>query len=93
LSSLSKESIMKDLRQMPGIGKKMALDLYELGFRSISDLKGRNPEEMYQEHCQQKGVAVDRCVLYVFRCAVYFASEEKHDPQLLKWWNWKDRQF
>jgi hypothetical protein len=36
------------------------------------------------------GQHVDRCVLYVFRCAVYFASESKHDPELLKWWNWKD---
>ncbi len=26
----------------------------------------------------------------MFRCAVYFASSEKHDPELLKWWNWKD---
>ncbi|MGA3073400.1 MAG: helix-hairpin-helix domain-containing protein, partial [Bryobacteraceae bacterium] len=31
------------------------------------------------------------CVLYVFRCAVYFASEAEHDPELLKWWNWKDQ--
>jgi hypothetical protein len=30
-------------------------------------------------------------VLYVFRCAVYYASHEVHDPELLKWWNWKDR--
>jgi hypothetical protein len=36
------------------------------------------------------GRHVDRCVLYTFRCAVYFASESKHDPELLKWWNWKD---
>ena len=36
-------------------------------------------------------VQVDRCVLYVFRVAVYVAStpEEKRDPNLLKWWNWK----
>jgi hypothetical protein len=30
-------------------------------------------------------------VLYVFRCAVYFANNSTHDPELLKWWNWKDR--
>jgi hypothetical protein len=36
------------------------------------------------------GAHVDRCALYVFRCAVYFASEAKPDPELLKWWNWKD---
>ena len=38
-----------------------------------------------------RGRKMDRCVLYVFRCAVYFASESEHDPELLKWWNWKDR--
>jgi hypothetical protein len=33
---------------------------------------------------------VDRCMLYVFRCAVYYATNKKHDPKLLKWWNWKE---
>jgi hypothetical protein len=32
-----------------------------------------------------------RCVLYVFRCAVYFATEKVHDEELLKWWNWQDK--
>jgi hypothetical protein len=34
---------------------------------------------------------VDRCMLNVFRCAVYYASNDIHDPELLKWWNWKDK--
>jgi hypothetical protein len=38
-----------------------------------------------------KASPVDRCVLYVFRCAVYYANNKTHDPELLKWWNWKDR--
>jgi hypothetical protein len=29
-------------------------------------------------------------MLYVFRTAVYYASNSKHDPEKLKWWNWKD---
>jgi len=33
---------------------------------------------------------VDRCVLYVYRLAVYFAENETHEPEKLKWWNWKD---
>jgi hypothetical protein len=33
----------------------------------------------------------DRCILHVFRCAAYFASARKHGPELLKWWNWKDK--
>ncbi|MBC8473125.1 MAG: pathogenicity locus, partial [Planctomycetes bacterium] len=32
------------------------------------------------------------CMLYVLRCAVYYASNTEHDPDLLKWWNWKDRE-
>jgi len=32
---------------------------------------------------------VDRYLFYVLRCAVYYASSEKHDLELLKWWNWK----
>jgi hypothetical protein len=27
-------------------------------------------------------------MLYVFRCAVYYASNETHEPERLKWWNW-----
>jgi hypothetical protein len=33
---------------------------------------------------------VDRCVLYVFRAAVHFAGSTGGDPELAKWWNWKD---
>ncbi|MFP4458563.1 MAG: helix-hairpin-helix domain-containing protein [Candidatus Zixiibacteriota bacterium] len=35
----------------------------------------------------------DRCLLYVFRCAVYFAeiTEENRDIEMLKWWNWKNK--
>jgi hypothetical protein len=33
----------------------------------------------------------DRCLLYVFRGAVYFAEtdEDKREREKLKWWNWK----
>ncbi len=30
-------------------------------------------------------------VLYMSRCALYFAENTVHDPELLKWWHWKDR--
>lgn len=33
--------------------------------------------------------ALDRCVLYVYRLAVYFA-EGGREPEKIKWWNWKD---
>jgi len=89
--SLTKESIQKDLQCIPGVGKKTLKDLWKLGCHSIMDLGDQDPEELYSKLCDIKGERVDRCVLYVFRCAVYFASNSVHDPELLKWWNWKDK--
>ncbi len=86
----SKQKILRELRQIPGVGKSIAEDLWELGIRRISDLKRRNPERLYYKRCEQQGVQIDRCLLYVFRGAVYYASHKKHNPRLLKWWNWKD---
>jgi hypothetical protein len=53
-------------------------------------LCGEDPQEMYTRLCALENAHIDRCVLYVFRCAVYFADEKQHDPEKLKWWNWKD---
>lgn len=81
---------MKELMEIPGVGPKTAEDLALLGIIGIGDLKGRDPEELYARLCAIKGWQVDRCVLYVFRCAVYYATEETYDPEKLKWWNWKE---
>lgn len=80
----------KTFGEIPGVGKSISQDLWSLGFRSIKDLEDQNPELMYENLCQKQRAQVDRCMLYVFRCAVYYASRKKHDPRLLKWWNWKD---
>jgi len=81
---------LQELQQIPGVGKKIADDLWALGIRTVPDMQNQEPEELYLRLCAQKGVHIDRCTLYVFRCAVYYASNKKHDPELLKWWNWKD---
>jgi len=82
----------KLLRTIPGIGPAMARDLWDLGVRRIEDLAGREPQEMYDALCEMTGKHQDRCVLYVFREAVYYAKTppDKRDPEKLKWWNWKD---
>lgn len=80
-----------DLQKIPGVGPSIAQDLVDLGFRRVSDLRRKNPEAMYEAVCAMRGEQQDRCLLYVFRSAVYFATPGKKDPELLKWWNWKDR--
>ncbi len=81
---------LRDLQVIPGVGPSIAQDLHELGYRTVAQLRGEDPANMYAELCRRRGEPIDRCVLYVFRCAVYFASHDKHDEELLKWWNWKD---
>jgi Pathogenicity locus len=80
---------LRDLQKAPGIGPSLARDLLDLGFQSLEELRDQNPENMYQSICTRRGMHIDPCVLYAFRCAVYFASNQTHDPELLKWWNWK----
>lgn len=75
--------------QIPGVGKSIAQDLVNINIKSIAALKGKNPEKLYDKSNKFVGVVQDRCLLYVFRCAVYYAGAKKHDPEKLKWWNWK----
>ena len=92
MDKLNKQAVLKELQRIPGVGKAIAEDLWQMGYRSVEELKGQNPEGMYRDLCALQGQPVDRCMLYVFRCAVYFAGTETSDPELLKWWRWKDAQ-
>lgn len=79
-----------DLREIPYVGKRTEEALLLLGFDSIASLRGADPQEIYEKECALKGQHIDRCQLYVYRMAVYFAENETHDPEKLKWWAWKD---
>jgi predicted RecB family nuclease len=88
---MKKSKDKTDLQIIPGIGPNMKKDLLDIGIKSVPDLKGKNPEILYRNLCKKRNAHIDRCVLYVFKCAVYFAENKSHDPELLKWWNWKDK--
>ena len=89
------EELMKqrldDLESIPGVGAKIAQKLHLIGVRRVRDLRNRNPETLYRQLEHRIGAHVDRCVLYVFKAAVYYASRQKHESEKLKWWNWKDK--
>ena len=66
-----------------GIGKELSerfvANNYKVGITGrrkelLLELKDKNPERLYKKLCTLRGMHVDRCMLYVFRCAVYFAS-------------------
>ena len=81
---------LRELQVIPGIGLSLAQDLYSLGIRRVADLKRKNPETLYRRLEQLTKSHQDRCVLYTFRCAVYYAKTPKPDPRRLLWWNWMD---
>lgn len=83
---------LKELMTIPGVGKSIAKDLQNIGITSVSDLKGKDPQKLYDQSNEFAGCVQDRCLLYVFRGAVYFAETKPslQDPDKLKWWNWKD---
>ena len=77
------------LENIPGVGPNIARHLHALGLQSVKDLQGQNPEDIYSRLTALRGCHIDRCVLYVLRCAVYYAGNGRN-PDKLKWWNWKD---
>lgn len=77
---------------IPGVGRSIAHDLWNIGIHRISDLSGQDPEVLYDLSNKFSGKVQDRCLLYVFRCAVYYANtpEKEQESEKLKWWYWKD---
>lgn len=90
---MDKIRTIKELTTIPGVGKSIANDLWNIGIFKVSDLIDKDPEVLYDLSNKFVGVVQDRCLLYVFRCAVYYAetSEHERDKEKLKWWNWKDK--
>ncbi|PJZ71505.1 pathogenicity locus [Leptospira perolatii] len=88
--SHDKAAVLKELRTLPGVGKSISEDLWNLGIRSRKELAAKDPEVLYEELCKLFGTHVDRCMLYVFRCAVYVSGSKNPDSEKSKWWNWKD---
>ena len=84
------KELVKDLMRIPGVGKSIANDLLNININSVEDLKGKDPLDLYNRSNEYAGVVQDRCLLYVFRCAVYFAENPDPEPEKLKWWRWKD---
>jgi len=82
--------VLRELQVIPGIGPSLAQDLYDLGIRRVSDLRRKDPEKLYRRLEQLTKSRQDPCVLYTFRCAVYFAKTPRPDPRRLLWWNWMD---
>ncbi len=93
MNQSAKESILKEFQKIPSIGKACALDLWNMGLRNPIELKDKNPMKLYDKLNAVTGKTHDICMLYTFRCAVYFISEPQPEAHKLKWWYWKDKTY
>ncbi|MDY5612209.1 helix-hairpin-helix domain-containing protein [Dysosmobacter sp.] len=86
---LSGDKDLLKVTDLPGIGPRIGRYMNDLGYYRVGDLRGADAAEMYTRHNILRGFEDDPCFLYVFRMAIYFAENDVHDPELLRWWNWR----
>lgn len=89
---MNKFDPLKELQKLPNVGPATARDLLSLGIKKVEDLRGKDPQKLYDRLEKLAGTHVDRCMLYVMRSLVYMAETGKRDMKSVAWWRFKDSQ-
>ena len=63
-----------DLRQLPNVGPAVARMLTRLGVERADDLRGQDPERLFQRLCDLDGTRHDPCLLDTFVAVVDYAN-------------------
>jgi len=67
---------------MPNVGPAVAAKLERIGIARPEDLRGRDPDELFEQLCALDGLRHDPCLLDTFVAAVAFAEGGPARP----WW-------
>ena len=59
---MRKTEALQELQSIPGVGISIAQDLLALGYRKVSDLRGEDPQAMYDRSCKLQNAKIDRCL-------------------------------
>jgi hypothetical protein len=78
----------RPLTNLRGIGKKMREDFAKLGVTTISELKSRDAQKLYDRMCEISGARQDPCVLDTYRCAIEQARNPDLPAEQRDWWYW-----
>lgn len=73
---LDKETVLSNLRKIPGINELAAQALYIYGIQSVEELIGKNADEMYLEMSKRHDIPADTCSLLInaLRISVKYAN-------------------
>lgn len=80
--------MMRELRDLSGIGPAMLKDFEMLGVKSVAHLAKQNPQKLYDRLCELTGQRQDPCVLDTFVCAVAQAKDPDLPLEQRQWWYW-----
>ena len=70
------------LTEIPNIGPAIARKLERIDVRGLDDLRGRDPEQLFERLCALDGRRHDPCLLDTFVAAVAYADGGPARP----WW-------
>jgi hypothetical protein len=74
---------VKELGDLPNIGKSITGDLKLLGIHKPEDLRGKDAFALYNTLCNLTGKRQDPCVIDVFMSAISFVN----GGPALPWWH------
>jgi hypothetical protein len=77
---------LRELTDLPNVGKETARDLVLLGITKPAQLAGRDPVALYDALCTKTRTRQDPCVLDVFISLTRFMDGEP--PKT--WWSYTD---
>ena len=63
-------AVVEKLRKLPSVSEKCCLGMYLLGIREIEDLKGKDPDEMYEALTNRKDFYAEPCMQKMLKIAV-----------------------
>ena len=78
---------LRPLTAMPNVGPKVARRLHAMDIREPADLRGRDPQELYERSCVIEGRREDPCVLDTLTAVVAFAETGDDRP----WWAFSEQ--
>jgi hypothetical protein len=76
------DTVASALTDIPNVGPAIARKLRRLDVNGVEDLRGRDPDELFERLCAMDGRHHDPCLLDTFVAAVAYADGGPARP----WW-------
>ncbi len=69
------EDVVRELMRLPSVSEKCCVGMYLLGIRSVEDLKGKDPNEMYAALQSRTDFYAEPCMQTMLKIAVGMAEK------------------